>query len=575
MKDHLIRTFVWTARDNQDPDKFVFSRKDSRKALARSLICDEQTPSDVQREKFRIFMSLACPSFRIPSCSTVNRDCYELFEEEKTKLKSILCNKRVSLSVDAWTSEQETTYLCVKAHFLDSKWKLQKNVLEFCPISDHSAGAIGKAVEKCLLDWGIDKIFAITVEDSQSNDVAIHNLKTRFSNSENSLLGGKYLHLRYIDNVIKIMASDSLQEIGESVARIREMVHSIVLSPARLIKFKECVELEKIGNKRMLCMDVPTNWISTFFMLDTAQKLQKAFEKFQESDPHCKSETRGAGMPNRDDWQKVEWFIQILRHLYGLTLHLSCSRHVTTNTIFARLFEVHHLLSEWQDSTEMGISSMARRLREKYTNYWGKYKEMNLVIYLALILDPRYKLEILESLPSELHLTPEMGEIAREAAFTLFDEYKRLYVPEKSSSSEKEPESGARSFPSDFKKYLIQKRREEALAAFADGKSDLERYLDEPTEQDWDYFDVLGWWKGNNHRFPILSNMAHDLLVVPVSRAALESKFSRAGYIRDSFSGKGSKMLQVLLSTKSWLLPSHSSSCVEDDVQNLEEAERI
>ena len=39
-------------------------------------------------------------------------------------------------------------------------------------------------------------------------------------------------------------------------------------------------------------------------------------------------------------------------------------------------------------------------------------------------------------------------------------------------------------------------------------------------------FDLLAWWKASENRFPVLSTMARDLLIVPVSTIALEQAFS-------------------------------------------------
>ncbi|KAK2639012.1 hypothetical protein Ddye_026807 [Dipteronia dyeriana] len=49
-------------------------------------------------------------------------------------------------------------------------------------------------------------------------------------------------------------------------------------SLARLQKFKSCTEREKISLKKVLCLDVPTRWNSTYWMLESAEKFQKAFE---------------------------------------------------------------------------------------------------------------------------------------------------------------------------------------------------------------------------------------------------------------------------------------------------------
>lgn len=63
--------------------------------------------------------------------------------------------------------------MCLTVHFIDNDWKLNKKIINFCPISSHKGEAIDKAVETCLETWGIeDKLFTITVGNASSNVLA-------------------------------------------------------------------------------------------------------------------------------------------------------------------------------------------------------------------------------------------------------------------------------------------------------------------------------------------------------------------------------------------------------------------
>ncbi|XP_031096895.1 zinc finger BED domain-containing protein RICESLEEPER 2-like [Ipomoea triloba] len=64
-------------------------------------------------------------------------------------------------------------------------------------------------------------------------------------------------------------------------------------------------------------------------------------------------------------------------------------------------------------------------------------------------------------------------------------------------------------------------------------KTELEVYLVEIIVDEEDSFDLLRWWKLNSDRFPVLSKMARDLLVVPISTVASESTFSTSGEVLD------------------------------------------
>ncbi|VFQ90203.1 unnamed protein product [Cuscuta campestris] len=63
--------------------------------------------------------------------------------------------------------------------------------------------------------------------------------------------------------------------------------------------------------------------------------------------------------------------------------------------------------------------------------------------------------------------------------------------------------------------------------------NELAMYQGVPCDYDDDdvEFDVLGWWKRNEHMFPCLGMLARQVLSVPVSTVAVEREFSARGNI--------------------------------------------
>ena len=75
----------------------------------------------VETEGFRHFCSVACPKFDVPSRVTIARDIYQLYLEEKKKLKSFLLrnSQRICHTTDTWTSLQNVNYMVITTHFID------------------------------------------------------------------------------------------------------------------------------------------------------------------------------------------------------------------------------------------------------------------------------------------------------------------------------------------------------------------------------------------------------------------------------------------------------------------------
>ena len=98
-------------------------------------------------------------------------------------------------------------YMVITTHFINKKWELHKRKLNFAPISNHKREAIGKLIEKCMIDWGIGRLFTIIMDNASANEKAVNYLKKKLGNwSWDSLaLNDSNLHMRclaYISNLI-------------------------------------------------------------------------------------------------------------------------------------------------------------------------------------------------------------------------------------------------------------------------------------------------------------------------------------------------------------------------------------
>ena len=206
-------------------------------------------------------MATVEPRFPIPDHVTIAKDCIKLYLREKEELKQMLAGRRVCLTIDRWTSLQNLDYLCLTAHFIDSDWNHQKKILNLCLVPNHKGETIGKVVESCLLEWGIDKIFTVTVVDnSSSNDATIDYLRRKGKDSEGSILSCEFLHMRSYTKIFNLIVQEGLEDLSESIDKIRNAVRYVQSSSTGSEKFKACVEKEKILCETLVCLDLPTRW---------------------------------------------------------------------------------------------------------------------------------------------------------------------------------------------------------------------------------------------------------------------------------------------------------------------------
>ncbi|CAL9239705.1 unnamed protein product [Arabidopsis halleri] len=91
-----------------------------------------------------------------------------------------------------------------------------------------------------------------------------------------------------------------------------------------------------------------------------------------------------------------------------------------------------------------------------------------------------------------------------------------------------------------------------------DPKDELDIYLKEEVENpktlpgmEW---DVLSWWRLNSHKYPVLSEIARDVLAMQVSSVASESAFSTSGRLLEpSRSCLTHYMVESLVCLEQWL----------------------
>uniref|UniRef100_A0A803KUC3 Transposase n=1 Tax=Chenopodium quinoa TaxID=63459 RepID=A0A803KUC3_CHEQI len=342
----------------------IINLNDVREALIHMIIVDELPFKHVEKPGFRHFVQVACPQFHIPSRVTIARDCLKLYYSEKEKLREMFKTcQRISVTTDTWTSIQRINYMCLTAHFIDNDWKLNKKIINFCPISSHKGEAIGKAVEACLEYWGIDdKLFTVTVDNASSNDVACAHLSRMVRRTE-CINDGKNLHVRCIAHIINLIVWDGIREHGVCIDRVRNAVKYVKNSPARILRFKDLVQKANIDSKSSLSFDVPTRWNSTYIMLETALKFRRVFSGLSLPDGEDLNDNERP--PEPEDWEKVERLVLFLEGFYLLTKRISGSHYVTANKGLGEIASMYDMLNNWEQSEDLNFQAMAIAMKKK------------------------------------------------------------------------------------------------------------------------------------------------------------------------------------------------------------------
>ncbi|CAN6349436.1 unnamed protein product, partial [Urochloa humidicola] len=83
--------------------------------------------------------------------------------------------------------------------------------------------------------------------------------------------------------------------------------------------------------------------------------------------------------------------------------------------------------------------------------------------------------------------------------------------------------------------------------------NELDKYMLESLQKQ-SPFDILAYWKNETNKYPILSQIARDMMAIQVSIVASESAFSAAGRVVDPYRNRlDPEMVQALICTKDWI----------------------
>ncbi|XP_073125782.1 zinc finger BED domain-containing protein RICESLEEPER 2-like [Henckelia pumila] len=397
--------------------------------------------------------------------------------------------------------------MVIAGHWIDSSWKLNKRVLNFFHIPPPRGGPqISDSLLKCARQWEIEnKVFTVFVDNASANDAAIKYMKEDFLRiNKNLVCGGKLFHVRCCAHILNLIAQDGLSEIRGIVHVIRQSVDFIRRTDARLIQFAEIVKQLKL-NEIKLVDDCKTRWNSTYEMLATAIAFKDVFPRFKDREPsyiHC---------PTEDDWEKLHKVFSILKVFYDATNIISGNEYPTANLFLNEVFRVKVVLDERScDEEECKMRALEFSFPKLYTSFEAEsnIKEVQKLLY---VIYKEYSDAVAQKIQGTRTNSESQGSSSR------------------STQSRDEITSFASGW-SEFSSYLNE------IEMVQPEKSELDVYLEEgchrhPSKT----FDALGWWKLNTYKFPVLSTMVRDILVIPITTVASEAIFSAGTHVIDKY----------------------------------------
>ncbi|CAH9082826.1 unnamed protein product [Cuscuta europaea] len=424
--------------------------------------------------------------------------------------------------------------------------------------------------------------------------------------SENSLLfEGKYLHLRCACHILNLIIKDGLKELCDSIKAIRNSVVFIHSSQARLSKFREYAVLANFSSTSTVPMDIKTRWNATYKMLEVALKFRRVFERMdEESLPFMifftekteKGKVR-VGPPNSENWERAKAFVHFLKKFYDATLELSATKTPTSQLIYQSMIALQIEIEKRKtDDSDPTLKEVASAMMLKFKKYWGTWDNMNPLIFISNVLDPRNKFQMIKVSLKKIETTTRTVQDSSTTVQDFVDKIKNdlvsLWMEYKGMhdflNGERQNMQGAREGGCDtlnsgdglwdelFNEVEAQNEQEQLQEI----SNEVDKYLaDDIEKRSNQSFNLLEWWKESETRYPMLAFIVKDIFAIPSSTVASESAFILGKRVVDPFrSSLSPKMVEALICTNDWLRAEEFSfykDPTDDELDLYKEIEEI
>ncbi|WVZ62887.1 hypothetical protein U9M48_012579 [Paspalum notatum var. saurae] len=561
-------------------EPYRYDEQASLKKFYLAIVMHEYPFNISDHEYFIEFIKSLRPSFPIKSRVTVRNEIMSMYLEEKDKLynyfKNVDC--RFSTTMDMWTSNQNKSYMCVTAHWVDDNWCIQKRILNFFHVEGRHTGAkLAETFTEVMVKWYVEKrLFALTLDNASANEVAVRDIITDLNVNGNASLvcDGIFFHVRCACHILNLVARDGLSIIAPTIDNIRALVLAVKGSPLQWEELMKRATECGLDTSKGLSLDVATRWNSTYLMLRDALYYKAAFMRLKSSDRRRYEKIT----PSPAEWGRAYKLFQCLKRFYDLTELFSGTLYPTANLFYRGFCEIKLLLDDWSTGQDATISAMAFSMNKKFDKYW---KKSCTTLAVACFLDPRYKKRLIEFYMRKFH-----GSSYQVKVDELVAVIKKLFQFYSTSvSSKNKTENGATMPPSEIDTAdLLVDNEDVELESYlydssglgVDNLNELDKYMADPPLKLSEKFDILAWWKNQSKEYPILSKIARDLLAVQVSTVASESAFSAGGRVIDPFRSRlDPEMVQALICTKDWVAAARKDRRVHSIVGDLEVIEAL
>ncbi|KAJ4723463.1 Zinc finger BED domain-containing protein [Melia azedarach] len=429
-----------------------------------------------------------------------------VYEEEKEELRRFFSQLscRFSLVIELCFG-----FYFFSIYYIDNSWERRVKIISiFAANKDeelhHNCENLVKILKEFCLYWKIDGNISSTMyhNDEISPDSAkgdhedvIGEINSWFNQRGNSLPFVGFMFS--VDTLSYNFEDDLTQGLWNTFGGVRKCIDYVNSTPSNLHNFQIAVDNAKSMGKKVNVLYRLGNGDS-IYDFGRAVGYKEAFSELERIDFSFK--LRSINLTAKQ-WDEATVIYEDCNECLDSLESLIYGEHTTINQCFPKFCELFMTLRPLVQKTQsfdhdQNTSSLVDKLASGLEKY-------NLVLVIAVILDPRFKMNIVQLWYNKVY-----GSDADRYLEKIMNDFINVYDKYYAKRSE---------FGDITSSYLDPMGRPSTSTPKS---PELERYLDQPRIPPVEIFDVLGWWRVYTPIFPTLARMARDLLVMPISAYA-------------------------------------------------------
>ncbi|KAL5781253.1 hypothetical protein ACOSP7_006282 [Xanthoceras sorbifolium] len=489
----------------------------------------------------------------IGSVDSINAtDIMDVYYQEKEKIRKYFekLRCRFSLTVDQMRFGDD--YSCLTVCFIDDDWKLKKKIISFEYIKDNQNFV--RHLKNVLLEWGIKN------DISSMINMTYHDKYVISANEIENWFSGRVLCFDDPIDDICAISYIVLDGIKQSLCNCTSKIFNYVAEiSSKNGNFPIAIEIAKSLGKEVTAEVIPSKqdlilnwkqWLNTGGLLNIALGLKEAFFVLENMDLDFKSINL-----TKEQWDQVRVIYECYEDLTDVAF---LDHYETANRYFpiiCNLYMKSLLMAKHEVwFTELGCYLFI--FKSKADKYWCEYK---LVLVVAAVLDPRFKMDIVQHWYKKIYGDECEAQLTvfTDYFINVYNEYARGANNFKLYTSGSQQTNSSISYEMlDFSGKLCKSSHDHDNVQSLN--FELHLYLNKvrfPLIKD---FNILGWWRDNTQYFPTLAEMARDFLSIqlPLGSRKARAEFMEFRIFGQSvvFEGLDSNMVrEAYVCTKSWL----------------------